>query len=59
MNLSDHFASRVTITWPPKGDVGTLLPPKVPRIKPGAVPVEEPEVIVVEPTVVEPTVIEP
>ena len=42
----------MTITWPPKGDVGTLLPPKVPRIKPGAVPVEEPEVIVVEPTII-------
>jgi hypothetical protein len=44
----------VTITWPPKGDVGTLLPPAVPRLKPGQVLIEEPEVIVVEPTVVEP-----
>ena len=42
----------MTITWAPKGDVGTLLPPKVPRAKPGQVPVEEPEVIVVEPTVI-------
>ena len=39
--LSDHYASRVTITWPPKGDVGTLLPPKIPRAKPGQLPIAE------------------
>ena len=39
--LSDHYASRVTITWPPKGDVGTLLPPRVPRAKPGQLPIAE------------------
>ena len=30
LNLSDHFATRITIEWPVKGEQATLLPNRVP-----------------------------